>query len=237
MKRIARGNTAEIFEYEEGKICKLFFEGYSMDAVELEYRNALCIECDKFPVPKVYEIINVGNRIGIIYSRLYGASMLDKIIEGEDIDELLIKMCNLHKRILDWHTQEVISYKEFLKWAAKRGSNYSLILKHIDELPDGDSLCHGDFHPNNVWINLDGSEGIIDFMNLCHGPWQYDVARTYFLISEGEVAYDIKNRDKILGLQKSLADMYLDKMKVSYDEIEKYILVIKTCRKGELNIK
>ncbi len=236
MKRIARGNTAEIFEYEEGKICKLFFEGYSIEAIKQEYRNALCMERDEFPVPKVYEIINIRNRTGIIYSRLYGWSMLDKIIQGEDIDKLLIKMCNLHKSILNCHTQEVISYKEFLEGTAKRSSNYSLILDYIEGLPEGDNLCHGDFHPNNVWINLDGSEAIIDFMNVCHGPWQYDVARTYFLISEGEVPYDTKNRDKILGLQKLLADMYLEKMKVPYDEIEKYILVIKACRNGELNI-
>lgn len=35
---IGVGNTAEVFEYGEGKVCKLFFPGYPKDAVEREYR-------------------------------------------------------------------------------------------------------------------------------------------------------------------------------------------------------
>ncbi|MDV4150758.1 aminoglycoside phosphotransferase family protein [Clostridium sp. AL.422] len=236
MKSIGRGNTAEIFEYEKEKICKLFFDGYSELAIKREYENALCMANNKLPVPKAYRIINIENRIGIIYERLYGSSILDKIIIGEDTNQLLNKMCNLHKCILNCHSQEVVSYKEFLRWAAEKDRNASKVLKLIDELPEGDNLCHGDFHPNNIWINLDGSCTVIDFMNVCHGPWQYDVARTYFLISEGEIPNDTPDSDKILKMQQLLADMYLDKMNIGYEEIEKYILVIKACRNSELNL-
>ena len=237
MKIIARGNTAEVFEYEEEKICKLFYDGYSTTAIQREYNNALCMLENKLPVPRAYKIVNIQNRTGIIYDKLYGGPILDKIIEGEDIDKLLNKMCKLHNFILSCHTKKVLSYKEFLRYFAEKDSKSSRILRLIDDLPEGDNLCHGDFHPNNIWINLDGSETIIDFMNVCHGPWQYDVARTYFLISEGEIPYGIPNRDKILEIQQLLANMYLDKMKISYEEIEKYILVIKACRNNELNLK
>ena len=47
----------------------------------------------------------------------------------------------------------------------------------IDKLADGDTLCHGDFHPGNILLSGDGAF-IIDFMNVCCGNYLYDVART-----------------------------------------------------------
>ena len=38
------GNTAEVFDYGDDKVCKLFYEGYPKEAVEREYRNAKEVE-------------------------------------------------------------------------------------------------------------------------------------------------------------------------------------------------
>ena len=37
---LGKGNTAEIFEYDQGRVCKLFFEGYPQQYIEHEYQNA-----------------------------------------------------------------------------------------------------------------------------------------------------------------------------------------------------
>ncbi len=42
------------------------------------------------------------------------------------------------------------------------------VLSILDELPDGDILCHGDFHPGNIFIS-EGQTIAIDFMNICKG--------------------------------------------------------------------
>ena len=133
MKIISRGNTAEVFEYEEEKICKLFYEGYSTTAIQREYNNALCMLENKLPVPRAYKIVNIQNRTGIIYDRFYGGPILDKIIEGEDIDKLLNNMCNLDKFILSCHTIEVLSYKEFLRYFAEKDSKSSNIFTLIND--------------------------------------------------------------------------------------------------------
>ncbi len=36
MKLIAKGNTAEVYDYEDNKICKLFYYGYSEEAIRRE---------------------------------------------------------------------------------------------------------------------------------------------------------------------------------------------------------
>lgn len=38
---LGRGNTAEVFEYGNGKVCKLFFEGYPQKYIEHEYLNKM----------------------------------------------------------------------------------------------------------------------------------------------------------------------------------------------------
>jgi len=40
------------------------------------------------------------------------------------------------------------------------------VLQMLDKLMDGDTLCHGDFHPGNILIS-DGHTMVIDFMNVC----------------------------------------------------------------------
>ena len=38
---LGKGNKAEVFEYEHGKVCKLFFEGYPQSYVEHEFKPKL----------------------------------------------------------------------------------------------------------------------------------------------------------------------------------------------------
>ena len=70
---LGKGNTAEVFEYGEGKVCKLFFAGYPKEAVEREYRNATEVQRLGLPVPKVYEtvVLDVRKDCGKIHVRRY----------------------------------------------------------------------------------------------------------------------------------------------------------------------
>ena len=234
MEIVGVGNTAEIISYGEEKVCKLFYEGYSESAIIREYTNAQLMNKMRIPVPEVYDIIHVENRTGIVYGRLYGETVLEKILRNENVEVLIKIIADAHKNILKNHTMEGISYKRFLKQLIREKTDDIIKLHNsIDELPDGDYLCHGDFHPGNVWISLQGIVSTIDFMNICHGPWLYDVARTYFLISKGTLPNDIPNREEIQNAQKQLSDLYLNHMNVNYNEIVKYITVIEGCRKYE----
>lgn len=95
-------------------------------------------------------------------------------------------------------------------------------------------MCHGDYHPGNVLVDTNGKVLVIDFMNVCHGPWQYDVARTHVLISEGDISKEIHNREELVYMQKQISDIYLKKLNVSYNEIREYVSIIQKCRQYEL---
>jgi len=235
MRVLGKGNTAEVIEQDNSKVCKLFYEGYPHSAIEREYNNARLMQTIDIPMPEVYEIAHVGVRAGIIYGRLQGQSMLEKLLQGEDVNFLFNQIVDLHKKILGYNTCEVMSYKEFLQLCIGEKTNHNVdIYNEIECLPEGNCLCHGDYHPGNIWVDINGKLLVIDFMNVCHGPWQYDVARTYVLISEGDVPQEIPNREKIIYMQKQLGELYLKKLDVLYNEISEYVSIIKKCRKYEL---
>ena len=57
-------------------------------------------------------------------------------------------------------------------------------LNSLESLPDGQTVCHGDYHPHNVLLTSEGPL-VIDWMTACSGsPWA-DVARTSLLLTIG----------------------------------------------------
>lgn len=220
MKFLGRGNTAEVFEYGNEKVCKLFFEGYPDEYAALEFQNAREMYKNKIRISKPFQMITIENRKGIIYERIEGRTLLNIMMENEtNLDMLLNTFVNLQLNILSHHTKNVLSYKEYLIAILKsKKINNQVILNTINVLPDDDCLLHGDLHPNNILVMSDGTPVIIDFMNVCRGPALYDIARIYFLIKQ---------------FDGCLADKYLKRIGVSENNIEKYLNIIKCCRKYE----
>lgn len=217
------GNTAEVFDYGEGKVFKLFYQGYPKDAVKREFRNATEVQRRGLPVPKVFEMVESEGRTGIVYEKIAGKSILECILENpEKAVFYLEEFVRLQKKWLKEaivQSASVLSYKEYLQMFINGvGQEEASLLEEINGLPEGDTLLHGDFHPGNVLISTDHRAVVIDFMNVCRGPALYDIARTYFLLQEKDEAF---------------GRAYLAKMEVSEEEIESFYKVIERCRKYE----
>lgn len=236
-KIIGVGNTATVYEWEKDKVLKLFNEGYPKASVETEFNNAMAIRNMNFAKPKAYEIVACEGRIGIIYDRIKGESLLDWAMKTSDVQKCAVYMAKLHKTIHQNSICNVPNYKDFLKFHIKNASSVNLekqeeILKMIDKLRDGDTLCHGDFHPGNIFIS-DGQAVVIDFMNICHGNFLYDIARTVFLIEYTPVPAEADNREALLQFKKTLADLYLIQMGITREMIQDYLSVIIITRRAE----
>ncbi|MGL6173524.1 MAG: hypothetical protein ACRC1P_02840 [Cellulosilyticaceae bacterium] len=138
---IATGNTADVFEYGEDKVCKLFREGYSQLAIEREWHNANQIKQLDIAVPGCYGIITNDKRSGIIYERIDGKSLLAYCLETQDTTFLEDTLVTLHTRILQNHTREVMSYKDFLMQLIPKDTREgNVLIEQIKNLPEGDYL-------------------------------------------------------------------------------------------------
>jgi aminoglycoside phosphotransferase (APT) family kinase protein len=69
-----------------------------------------------------------------------------------------------------------IAQTEFLSAARKE-----MLLSHLAEMPEGDRLCHGDFHPKNV-LGASSQPIVIDWPDACHGDPAADACRSYLLL-------------------------------------------------------
>lgn len=237
MKKIGSGNTAEVFEYEDKKICKLYHKKFSREVVKIEYENMVLVNKLNVPSPKGYELVEFDGRFGIIEERLYGGTILNLMMHGKDVEGLVVQMADLHKKILNCHTTECVSYKDELRGFIKgKLSPNDNLYSEIEKLPDGDCLCHGDFHPDNVWRNGDGKVLVIDFMNVCYGPKEFDIARSFFLMTQGSLPNDLNDDEKlaITKMRSALGEAYLNLMGVSFKDIEIFFNVVAACRSYEL---
>ncbi len=231
-KMLGVGNTATVYEWEKNKALKLFYMDYPREAIEKEFQNAMLIRDFAFSKPKVFEVISYEGRIGIVYDRVEGDTLMNWVMKMNDLQECAIRIANLHKSILTNKSDQVPNYKDVLKSLATNLEDRDEILKRIDNLQDGDTLCHGDFHPGNILVS-NGELVVLDFMNICHGPSLYDVARTVFLVEYTPVSPEVEDKELLMQQKRALADMYLLEMKVPRDSIRDYLAVIMAVRKAE----
>jgi hypothetical protein len=234
---IGEGSTATVYEWEEGTVIKLFVKGYPQNSIEREFLNAKAINDQNFGKPKVHELINYEGQLGIVYDKVEGESLLVWVLETGNLHDCSKYMAKQHKEIVHNSVSGVPNYKQFLKSNILNASSINLIerdraLETLDKLKEGDTLCHGDFHPGNILLS-NGLTMVIDFMNVCHGDPLYDVARTVFLVEYTPVPQNTDDREKLLRYKKTLADLYLMEMNVTREMIQDYLAVITVARAGE----
>ncbi len=229
-RMIGRGNTAEVFDIGDNRVLKLFRTGaYSQGEMEREFQNALLAERAGLPVPKAHSIVPVGERTGIIYDKAPGETLLELIFKTGDVETYTLKLAALHKWLLDVSLPSVKSCKKGLRYKIERTERFPLegkakLLKLLDSLPDGDSLCHDDFHFGNVlW---DGKQTyLIDLMDICKGNRNFDIARTLYLTEFPQAPENIPNRENFPEMQKLAADIYLREMGAARDELEPFLII------------
>ncbi|WOO34787.1 aminoglycoside phosphotransferase family protein [Anaerocolumna sp. AGMB13020] len=234
---IGSGNTAEVFEWGKDKVLKLFYEGYPEPAVENEYTKALSVKELDFPKPIPYERLRYKGRSGIVYEKVLGVSLENWFFKTGDLDKCAFMMAALHKRMLEFDLKDLPDYKEFLAYHIHNAERCKIdekeeALRILQRLPEGNTLCHGDYHPGNILIS--GTQTYaIDFMNLCRGNYLYDIARTVYLVEYTPVSENATEKEGLLDIKQTLVKKYLGYMGITKDRIKDYLLVIGIARAGE----
>src|SRR5215510_2627003 len=75
-KPIAQGRTADVYDWDEGRILKLFHNWFPLENVQYELRIARAVHASGVKSPAIGEMIQVEGRNGLIYERAAGESML-----------------------------------------------------------------------------------------------------------------------------------------------------------------
>lgn len=186
---IGQGRTAEIFALEDNKVLKLFRADMAHKSVEKEFTLGRTITQLGVPAPAIYGKVTVEGRQGIIYEHVTGKTMLDYISARPMAAGVEAKrLASIHHEI---HRHTIVGLpkqKEVLAESIRRAVILSarerrIILDRLYALPQGNQLCHGDLHPDNIMVSAQ-SAVVLDWMNATVGSPAADVARTILLLRD-----------------------------------------------------
>jgi aminoglycoside phosphotransferase (APT) family kinase protein len=183
---LAAGNMAEVFEWGS-RVVKLYRSAARKSTAFREAAIHAAVEAMGLPVPAVWGVQEVAGRWGIVFDRISEGSFAERMREDPSaIPGCLETLVRLHARIHGHPAHQLGSLRLRLATNIARTQlldepRKQILLSRLAELPKGDRLCHGDFHPINV-LGRTSRPMVIDWPDACCGDPSADVCRSYLLL-------------------------------------------------------
>lgn len=190
---IGRGGTAEVFAWDEGRVLKLFQSWYPSARAEIEFKITQILRSEGLPVPEAHQLVQIDDRTGIIFEQVHGISMLTMV------ERQPWKLFYAARLLADLHAEvhrlkapgELPTQRDQIEaWlaAAEDFTEQERLAarESLGALPEGTTLCHGDFHPDNI-LFCDRGPVVIDWSGATRGHPYADVARTSVMFESAEL--------------------------------------------------
>lgn len=182
---MAAGACGECYRLDEESVVKLYYAGISADLVDREKQFAREAFILGVPTAISYEIVQCGDRLGVIYEMLE-ARLFSEIIRND------LQNVETHARTLAEAARSIHSARDRKSVfpAAKAHFRRSLQLlssefssddiehlrQRLDQIPDTDECVHLDLHTSNIMIR-DGQPLIIDMGEFSVGNFLFDLGQ------------------------------------------------------------
>ena len=216
---IGQGRTADVYAWGSDRVLKLYQSWMPAAPIEREFEITCTARSAGLPVPSADEFVEIEGRFGIVFERVEGVSML-KVLETQPWRFMAVarQLAELHAHM---HTCVVPPGSYTQRQQIERGIEMSEALSDevktaivgiLAKLPEGQAVCHGDFHPDNILLTSHGPV-IIDWMTGTRGHPLGDVARTSLLFQTGGLPPRIPFHMRVIinATRALLHAVYLDR--------------------------
>jgi aminoglycoside phosphotransferase (APT) family kinase protein len=191
---LGEGREAEILAWDGDRVLRLMRS--FPDARQRLEREALALTAAAAagaPVPAVYEQTTLDGRAGLVLERVDGPDLLTLL--GARPWMVLWAARTLGQLQGALHRVAAPASLPALKGSILGNAERSELVPaklvevaraQLEQLPDGDRLCHGDYHPANVLV---GTQGVvaIDWHRATRGDPMGDLARSRVILAAGFV--------------------------------------------------
>lgn len=200
LKLIAQGGQALIYEIDDNKILRVLRSKEEGAALKAEMATMTALYEKGKTVPKIYDYIEIDGKPAIVMEHLHGLSLLELFKKQPlKLAANAVLLANLHLETAEAaEGLPLMSINDRAAYLTKKADIpeaelKAFVLALLSELPRGNSICHGDFHPGNIIIN-NKKYYIIDWFGATSGDIQSDIAHTYLIL---------RNTPKMPGLSKA----------------------------------
>ena len=182
---LGAGKEAEAFAYGE-HVLKLY-RGTHQRSIAFAEAAVLAIVADHgLPTPAIYEAGEYGGRWGLVMGRAAGASLGSHLLADPSlVPAALEAVVSLHRAVHARIEPRLPPLQRRLADRLARAKGIDAqregLLATLAARPNGDRICHGDFHPFNL-IGPPDSLTIVDWPDATSGPPAADACRTYLLL-------------------------------------------------------
>ena len=182
------GRGAQAAVYARGNVAvKVYNPGYGKENVFYEAAVMGFVEGAGIVTPRPIEVLSVAGQMCLKMSRITGQSF-DAVV-ADDLSRARELMDDLVRLQMEIHSKKIpfpISLKHRLRDRLRYNANLDpaqrqALLALCDSMPDGDALCHGDFHPSNILVD-NGAYAVIDWIEAAKGDALVDASHSYLAI-------------------------------------------------------
>ncbi len=157
---IATGATADIHAWRDGQVLKLYRTSIAPRVGPREARITRVLHDAGARVPHVGELVEVNGRVGLPMEKLSGQPLSLQLVDAESGARAGIIAAEVHAEMHALTAQSLtalpVQFRKMIEAGTLSAERKERVLRAMESLPDGDRICHGDFHAGNIMMTDDG---------------------------------------------------------------------------------
>lgn len=215
-------SRSDIIECDEDLVIKLYSPRTPKEAVEEEVFFTNLARDHGLRVPWITDLVEDNGRWGYAYRRIAGPTLLHWAAEQAEtaFDMVPLAFAAIHREIHGHYDSRLPSIRTRLRSTISAGEKVpsrvrAKALRALKDLPDGNCICHGDFHPENI-IMAEGGPMVLDWVDAAAGHHTADVVRSYVLL---DVWLPTKVQELGIDLSCSRLDLLCQGYRKAYFDI------------------
>lgn len=198
MEFFAEGRMSHVYLLKDRRVLKLLHPTVPDEKVDDEYRRCQIVLEAGVRAPRALGVVAEKGRRGIVFDWAGDTDLMNAKLQNPlNVASGARFMAKVQREYLGFEAPELSDIKEealrmsrLLPEGTIRPEQYPKLEQYLSRLPDGNNVCHMDFHPGNVLLEAGSYDAyqVIDWAEAVRGAPEADVAMTSLILSMAEEA-------------------------------------------------